>query len=169
MLKVLYDSANETVDGKDVADALFDDDEDESQDGDNTDIGTLTLGSLDTTGDYANPTTLKWSTMLRRMKDEVADIGYVQTPTITSSRKLDLDKPFALAPDNFDNKTGKKRSLLIGCNYNGRENADLKASHDDIRSMKVSLGNIYYVSCITVSTHTYHPLTTPLHLFSFYT
>lgn len=139
MLKVLYDSANEGMESKHVVEeALFDDDDDESQDG-HTDIGSSTLGSLDTAGDFVNPTTLKWATMLRRMKDEIADIGYVQTPTISSSRKLDLDKPFSLAPENFDSKTGKKRALLIGCNYKGRKSADLKASHDDIRSMKVSL------------------------------
>ena len=39
---------------------------------------------------------------------------------------------------NFDPKKGKKRSLLIGCNYGYTPRAELKASHDDVRSMKVS-------------------------------
>jgi hypothetical protein len=50
-----------------------------------------------------------------------------------------LNKPFSLVGDNFDVTKHKRRSLLIGCNYRNIEGADLKASHDDVRSMKVRL------------------------------
>jgi len=77
------------------------------------------------------------------MKNEINDIEYVQAPTISSTRKFDLNTPFSLVPESFDKSTGKKRSLLIGCNYHGTEGAELKASHDDIRSMKDYIVNVH--------------------------
>jgi hypothetical protein len=138
MLKVLYDAASSTGDDTQKANAdchLFDDDDDES-------LGTVpftrndTFASLDTNG-QSNPSTLSWSELLHRMKTEMADIEYAQSPAISSTRKLDLNQVFSLVPDSFDKATGTKRSLLIGCNYNSIEGAQLKGSHDDVRSMKV--------------------------------
>lgn len=82
---------------------------------------------------------ITWSDLLRRMKAEFKEIGYAQAPKVTTSRKLDLNKPFSLAPETFDPRKNKKRALLIGCNYHELKDAELKASHDDIRSMKVRM------------------------------
>lgn len=89
-------------------------------------------------GDVATSSTISWATLLRKMKAEMQDIEYAQTPKITSSRKFDLEEPFSLLPADFDLKKNKKRSLLIGCNYMCIEDAKLQAGHDDICSMKVS-------------------------------
>eukprot|EP00536_Pseudo-nitzschia_multiseries_P014984 jgi/Psemu1/320764/estExt_fgenesh1_pm.C_7970004 len=145
MLKVLYDAASEAADvgniDKDACDALFDDDDDES-------LSTLpltrnnTFASLDMNG-QSNPSTITWAELLRKMKTEIDEIEYVQAPTIGATRKFDLNQPFSLVPESFDKSTGKKRSLLIGCNYNGTEGAELKASHDDICSMKDYIVNVH--------------------------
>mmetsp|Transcript_13004 Transcript_13004/g.36619 ORF Transcript_13004/g.36619 Transcript_13004/m.36619 type:complete len:599 (+) Transcript_13004:305-2101(+) len=145
MLKVLYDAASEAVgvpqDDEIACDALFDDDDDES-------LATLpftrnnTFASLDMNG-QSNPSTITWAELLRKMKTEINDIEYVQAPTIGATRKFDLNQPFSLVPESFDKATGKKRSLLIGCNYHGTEGAELKASHDDICSMKDYIINVH--------------------------
>jgi len=148
MLKVLYDAASEAVDAvhndDDAGDALFDDDDDE----DDQSLATLpftrndTFASLDMNG-QSNPSTISWAELLRKMKTEINDIEYVQAPTIGATRKFDLNQPFSLVPESFDKATGKKRSLLIGCNYHGTEGAELKASHDDVCSMKDYIVNVH--------------------------
>lgn len=138
MLKVLYDAANDVADAAQTeaaAASLFEDD-DESEDVGSTMGKSFKSGfSLEFTS--PNPTTMTWAQLLRKMKAEIKDIEYAQIPKITSTRKMDLNKPFSLVPDNFDPTKGKKRSLLIGCNYKNIPGAELKASHDDVRSMKV--------------------------------
>jgi hypothetical protein len=138
MLKVLYDAASVAVDAAqndNAANNLFDDDDDES-------LGTVpfsrndTFASLDMNG-QCNPSVITWADLLRKMKTEMSEIEYPQVPTITATRKFDLNQPFSLVPESFDKGTGKKRSLLIGCNYHSIDGAELKASHDDVRSMKV--------------------------------
>jgi hypothetical protein len=145
MLKVLYDAASEAVDAVQPdeygTDTLFDDDDDES-------LATLpfvrnsTFASLDMNG-QSNPSTLTWGELLRKMKTEINDIEYVQAPTIGSTRKFDLNNTFSLVPESFNKRTGKKRSLFIGCNYREIEGAELKASHDDVCSMKDYIVNVH--------------------------
>lgn len=141
MLKVLYDAANEAADAAQsmqVSDALFDDDDDEETiSGQSTLNRNNTFTSLDM-NEFSNPSTISWATLLRKMKAEIKDIEYAQVPTLTSTRKFDLNQPFSLVPASFDAKTCKRRSLLVGCNYKHINGAQLKASHDDVRSMKVS-------------------------------
>jgi hypothetical protein len=98
--------------------------------------------------------------MLGRMKAEFKEIGYAQLPKVTTTRKLDLNKPFTLTPDDFDPRKGKKRSLLVGCNYSDLSNAELKASHDDIKSMKVRLNYISaaQLACSLLKSHASDPI-----------
>lgn len=139
MLKVLYDAANEAADAEQEAaatDAIFDDDEESlihNPAGMNRTrtFESLVLGVV--------PPTITWATLLRKMKAEVQEIEYAQAPLVTSTRKFDLNKPFSLVPEDFDPKKNTMRSLLIGCNYTDIAGAELKASHDDVRSMKVSV------------------------------
>lgn len=141
MLKVLYDAANEVADGTQTADAsetLFDDDDEEDNTlssgpafGRNT-----TFASIDMNEHY-NPSTITWASLLRKMKAEIKDIEYAQVPSLSATRKFDVNQPFSLVPETFDPENGKRRSLLIGCNYDHIDGAQLKASHDDVRSMKV--------------------------------
>jgi len=135
MLKVLYDfvsaSGADEIAIEQEDNDLFDDDDDESS------LNSVSkTGGLDTVG-LRGESSLSWADLLRKMKAEMDDMKFNQVPTLTTSRKLNVNEDFSLVPKSFDPSTGRTRSLLIGCNYNG--NSQLKASHDDIRSMKVSL------------------------------
>lgn len=139
MLKVLYDAANEAADAEHEAaatDAIFDEDDEESLANNTVEMNrtrtfeSLVLGVV--------PATITWATLLRKMKAEIQEIEYAQAPLVTSTRKFDLNQPFSLVPDDFDKEKNTMRSLLIGCNYTDVAGAELKASHDDVRSMKVS-------------------------------
>jgi hypothetical protein len=142
MLKVLYDAANDQVDTalaeEKAGDALFDDDEEDESDEEGSTWGKSFKSTFSIEANTSHTCTISWSDLLRKMCAEMKDIEYAQTPKITSSRKLDLSKTFSLVGENFDPKVNRKRSLLIGCNYRNFPGAELKASHDDIRSMKVS-------------------------------
>ena len=136
MLKVLYDSANDAADAAQTthaSEALFDDDEDEE-----SILGKSVKSVHSLEFAPSNPATISWAVLMRRMKAEINEIEHAQTPTLTTTRKFDLNQPFSIVPENFDPKRGKKRSLLIGCNYTNIHGAELKASHDDVGSMKVS-------------------------------
>ena len=140
MLKVVYDAANE-MDGvaqtEAAAQALFDDDDDDA------DEPSVAGGKSFKSGysvDFGNSDAhfqITWAALLRQLKSEFKEIGYSQVPKLTTTRKIDLNKPFSLISEEFDKTKNKKRSLLIGCNYRNIEGAELKASHDDVRSMKV--------------------------------
>jgi hypothetical protein len=139
MLKVLYDAANDAADAaqtEKASEALFDDDDEDDEESSVIMGRSVKSGfSLDPTS--PNPSTITWADLLRKMKAEMKEIQYAQVPKITTTRKVDLNKPFSLVPPSFDLVKGTKRSLLIGCNYNNVHGAELKACHDDIRSMKV--------------------------------
>jgi len=150
MLKVLYDAANEAADAEHEAaatEAIFDEDDvsliHHPMDMNRTrTFESLVLGVV--------PTTITWTALLRKMKAEIQEIEYAQAPLVTSTRKFDLNKPFSLVPEDFDKNKNTMRSLLIGCNYTHVAGAELKASHDDVRSMKVSS----FVSiCLVFSAH----------------
>jgi hypothetical protein len=127
-----------------ATDALFDDDEDEETLGNAPEFTrNSTFASIDM-NDHSNPSVISWSTLLRKMKSEIKEIEFAQAPSITSTRKFDLNQPFSLVPESFDNETGRKRSLLIGCNYSHINGAQLKASHDDVRSMKVCIDKVTF-------------------------
>mmetsp|Transcript_14434 Transcript_14434/g.22694 ORF Transcript_14434/g.22694 Transcript_14434/m.22694 type:complete len:673 (-) Transcript_14434:104-2122(-) len=147
MLKVLYDAANEGEDAAqtmEASEALFDDDEDEESLVTNNLPFTRngTFASIDM-NDHCNPSTISWASLLRKMKAETKEIEFAQVPTLTTTRKFDLNQPFSLTPEDFDKTTGKKRSLLIGCNYSHIHGAQLKAGHDDVRSMKDYIVNVH--------------------------
>lgn len=143
MLKVLYDTDSEAADAMAQSalvnpDKLFDDDESCT-----TGLGMPSKSFDMSLTDMATASTITWAEMLRKMKVEMQANGYAQVPTISSSRKFDLSKPFSLVPPDFDPEKNKKRSLLIGCNYIGMLGAELKANHDDIRSVKDFIVNVH--------------------------
>ncbi|KAL7539432.1 hypothetical protein ACHAXR_009284 [Thalassiosira sp. AJA248-18] len=149
LLKAMYDTESEVnvVASPHMVDAknLFDDDDDETVDTAGYTVD-RTLASFDTLvlNDGSNASTMTWAQLLRKMKPEMQGVGFNQVPAVTSSYKFDLNEPFSLVPPNFP-KDGsqKKRALLIGCNYRKTPDAELKACHDDVRSMKDFLVNVY--------------------------
>ena len=157
LLKVLYDAENEAADVMAQSeyvnpDNLFEEDDDDEEDHDDRSRGQVSAGvpsksfEMDLP-DMTQMSTISLADLLRKMTAEIQSIGYAQMPTITASRKIDLDKPFSLVPTDFDPSKNKKRSLLIGCNYSSTSgdayNAEIKASHDDIRSMKDFIVNVH--------------------------
>eukprot|EP00586_Coscinodiscus_wailesii_P020360 CAMPEP_0172504060 /NCGR_PEP_ID=MMETSP1066-20121228/174927_1 /TAXON_ID=671091 /ORGANISM="Coscinodiscus wailesii, Strain CCMP2513" /LENGTH=741 /DNA_ID=CAMNT_0013280057 /DNA_START=712 /DNA_END=2937 /DNA_ORIENTATION=+ len=150
LLKVLYDNESEAAEAAQVdytnAANLFDDEDDDAEDEDGghsaVDASSKSFDSL-VLGDITTPATITWTDLLRKMRIEMMGVGFTQSPAITSSRKFDMNTAFSLIPPNFDPTKNKKRSLLIGCNYKGNPEAELKASHDDIRSMKDFIVNVH--------------------------
>jgi len=143
MLKVLYDNGNEEAgmmehhDFCSNTDNLFDENEDENED-DDASIGSIVFDESDVNCEA----TLSWATMMRKMKDEMEELGHEQVPTISSSRRFDLNEPFSVVSDSFDPKKNKKTALLIGCNY-VNSSCQITSSHDDIRSMKDYIVNVH--------------------------
>lgn len=123
---------------------LFDDDDDETVDTAGFTVD-RTVASFDTLllNDNQLASTLSWAELLRKMNIEMQGVGYNQSAAITSSYKLDLTAPFSLIPPDFKQGHNKKRALLIGCNYRRTPDAGLKACHDDVRSIKDFLVNVY--------------------------
>mmetsp|Transcript_39696 Transcript_39696/g.95482 ORF Transcript_39696/g.95482 Transcript_39696/m.95482 type:complete len:673 (+) Transcript_39696:278-2296(+) len=148
LLKAMYDTESEVnnVASPHVVDAknLFDDDDDETVDTAGYTVD-RTLGSFDTLvlNDGNNSNSMSWAQLLRKMKPEMQGVGFNQVPAVTSSYKFDLNEPFSLVPPDFKKGVNQKRALLIGSNYRRTPDAELKACHDDVRSVKDFLVNVY--------------------------
>jgi len=147
LLKAIYDTESEinSVASPHMVDAknLFDDDDDESIDsaGFSFDKNSKSFDKLSLDGGAA--TSLTWAQLLHKMRGEMHGMGFNQVPAITSSYKFDLNKPFSLVPPEFKVGVNNKRTLLIGCNYRKTRDAQLKACHDDVTSMKDFLVNVH--------------------------
>jgi len=142
MLKVLYDIDNEGTNNMEEnafvnPDTLFD--EESTAEGAGMPSKSFDMSLTD----MATAATITWTELLRKMKIEMQALEFSQVPTITSSRKFDLNQPISLVSPEFDPMRNRKRSLLIGCNYNDMPGAELKSGHDDIRSMKDYIVNVH--------------------------
>lgn len=134
---MLYDAASDSTAPTEFnTKSLFEDDDEDEDESSMTGKSFRSMYSIDYSA--LNQTVTTWGRLVGQMKAEFKEIGYSQYPKITTTRKMDLGKLFSFQPDNFDIKVNKRRSLLIGCNYINSLGAELKASHDDIRSIKVS-------------------------------
>lgn len=142
LLKALYDFENGDVmihDGQvdsfdyAVDDNLFDDD-------DASIVEDQSFGSLQFE-ETAGTATLTWSSLIRKMKDEMEDQGHSQVPTLTTSRKFEMNEPVHLLPADFDPKLNRKFALFVGCNYKGR--GELRNSHNDVQVMKDYVVNVH--------------------------
>lgn len=150
LLKVIYDFENDNIgpnagggdfdDDYLANDNLFDDDDD-NEDENSSGYDEDSLGSLQFEG-MMSGATLTWLELLRRMKGEMEDLRFAQVPTMSTSRRFDLEEPVYLLPENFDPKNNRKFSLLIGCNYK-REVGSLKKSHDDVQMVKDYIVNVF--------------------------
>ncbi len=58
--------------------------------------------------------------------------GFDQVPQLTSSRLIDVNKPFKLI--NNSSAYGTKRAVMIGINYVG-QNGELSGCHNDVKNM----------------------------------
>jgi len=91
-------------------------------------------GSSNTKEDQDNIT---WVQMLQKMRKAMNKMDYFdQTPQLTSSRMIDVDKPMQIVPTNYTIYS-EKRALLIGVNYvNAPSDKRLRACHNDVYNMK---------------------------------
>jgi len=81
--------------------------------------------------------TMSWVQVLRKMRTELNQMGFKQVPQLTSSRYIDVNKPFQIVPPG---NTGRRRAILIGINYVGQYNS-LSGCHNDVRNIKNYLVN----------------------------
>lgn len=65
--------------------------------------------------------------------------GFDQVPQLTSSRMIDVNKPFQLVNESG---YGTKRAVLIGINYVGQQ-GQLSGCHNDVKNMKEYLMNVH--------------------------
>ena len=112
MLKVLYDNGTEDADimmDHDFSniDNLFDESDDDDDDEDDADDGSVASIVFDDV-DIQSESTLTWALLLRKMKDEMKELGHKQVPTISTSRRFELNDTFSLLPASFDPKKNKK-------------------------------------------------------------
>lgn len=149
LLKVLYDYQNEDEESNDGYDDfadqtenLFDDDDDDVSGVYNRGVSqSESVGSL-AFDNLLVGSALTWGDLMRRMKDEMEDQGYQQTPTLCTSRRFELNEPVGLVSPDFDPSRNRKFSVLIGCNYKGTE-GPLQKSHEDICSIKDYITNVH--------------------------
>ena len=77
-------------------------------------------------------TNISYAELLLGMRDTLKRKGYTQVPQLSSSYKLHLAEKFCLKPPG----TQRTKALLIGINYVGHENGELRGCHNDVRIMK---------------------------------
>jgi len=83
--------------------------------------------------------TTSWVELLRAMRSNLLEKGFDQVPQLTSSRMIDVNKPFKLINDD---NYGTKRAVMIGINYVG-QSGQLSGCHNDVKNMKEYLMNVH--------------------------
>jgi len=80
---------------------------------------------------------ITWVQMLQKMRKTMNKMNHFhQTPQLSSSRMIDVNKPMQIVPSNFT-IYNEKRALLIGINYvNAPSDKRLRACHNDVYNMK---------------------------------
>lgn len=68
--------------------------------------------------------------VLTNMRKTLSTGQYTQIPQLSSSRKMDIQQPFAIV-----NGGGTRRALLIGINYVGQQ-GQLSGCHNDVGNIK---------------------------------
>mgnify|MGYP003476682216 CR=1 FL=1 len=87
---------------------------------------------------YENGNEQSWVETLKQMRCVLKGMGYFQTPTLSSSRRIDVTSPMKIVPHG----SGRRRALLIGINYVGQKGA-LTACHNDCNNIKEYLENVH--------------------------
>lgn len=81
---------------------------------------------------------LSWVDLLRSMRTNLLKKRFDQVPQLTSSRMIDVNKPFELVnPGN-----GTKRAVLVGINYRGQD-GELSGCQNDALNMKKYLMQVH--------------------------
>jgi len=76
---------------------------------------------------------LTYQETLLAIREQLKGKGFSQIPQLSSSRPMDIKKPFDFVPDNM---TGTRRAVMIGINYVGHNPGALRGCHNDVNNMK---------------------------------
>jgi metacaspase-1 len=87
---------------------------------------------------YENGIGPSWVETLKKMKAVLKSMNYAQTPTLSSSRRIDVDETMYIVPPG----SGRRRALLIGINYVGQK-GELTACHNDCIHIREYLENVH--------------------------
>lgn len=79
-----------------------------------------------------------WVETLQQMRSVLKEMGFAQTPTLSSSRIIDPKAPMQIVPPG----SGRRRALLIGINYVGQK-GELTACHNDCNNVREYLLNVH--------------------------
>mmetsp|Transcript_31805 Transcript_31805/g.58618 ORF Transcript_31805/g.58618 Transcript_31805/m.58618 type:complete len:312 (-) Transcript_31805:70-1005(-) len=82
---------------------------------------------------------LSFVEVLGQMREILERKGFTQIPQLTSSKPVDINAPFALAPEGSD---GTKRAILIGINYVGQQ-GELSGCHNDVHNIKEYIMDVH--------------------------
>jgi hypothetical protein len=75
---------------------------------------------------------LTWVETLNGMREMLEEKGYSQIPQLSSSRMIDVNQNFYIAPPDC---SGTRRAVLIGINYVGQA-GELSGCHNDVGNIK---------------------------------
>jgi metacaspase-1 len=87
---------------------------------------------------YGGKKDMSWVDTLKQMRQVLKEMGYSQTPTLSSSRMFNPQSPMTIVPPN----SGRRRALLIGINYVGQK-GELTACHNDCNNVQEYLVNVH--------------------------
>lgn len=83
---------------------------------------------------------LSFTQVLSKMREDLKDHGFTQIPQLTSSNPIDVETDFDLVPASA---TGTKRAVMIGINYVGHSQGELRGCHNDVLNMKKYIMNVH--------------------------
>lgn len=81
---------------------------------------------------------VSWVELLQQMSQVLKDLGFAQTPTLSSSRKITKTSPMLIVPPG----SGKRRALLIGINYVG-QTGELRSCQNDCNNVREFLKSVH--------------------------
>jgi len=85
---------------------------------------------------------MSWVGLLKEMRKDLIKKEYDQIPQLTSSHRIEVDKPFKIVNDSPDSMSGTKRAIMIGINYVGQQ-GELSGCHTDVKNMRKYLVEVY--------------------------
>jgi metacaspase-1 len=86
----------------------------------------------------ANIGGVSWLEMLKNMHDQLKELKFTQTPTLSSSREIKANSKMEIVPPG----SAKRRALLIGINYVGQE-GELQSCHNDCLNVRECLKTVH--------------------------
>jgi len=84
--------------------------------------------------------TLSFTEVLEKTRENLCEGGYSQIPQLTSLNPIDVSTDFQLVPQEA---TGTRRAVMIGINYVGHDPGELRGCHYDVLNMKKYIMDVH--------------------------